>query len=154
GCGAVTAMGSLVDSGATTAASASSSVDGRVSSWIAMFVLLSGLATWTREPPWVRSRVSALDALEVRGIKKAGGLVWPSGFLSQAALPLLVRSRRAQISRVRGAERRAQPQLHGCGAGDACLCHLSETTPGMSSVAPGKDWRGHGAGGSIEPPVA
>ena len=41
--GRATAACSLVDSGATTAASASSSVDGRVSSWIAMFVLLSGL---------------------------------------------------------------------------------------------------------------
>ncbi len=111
-------------------------------------------ACWPgRESPRVFGRGIGSDAVGFRGIKKAGGLIGPPASC-QAALPLLLRSRRAQISRVRGAERRAHPQLDGCGAEDADRCHLSETTPEMCSDAPGKDWRGHGAGGSIRLSVA
>jgi hypothetical protein len=58
-------------------------------------------------------------------MKKAGGPDLALRLGDLAALPPMINLRRAQISRVRGADGRAHPQLESCGADEADVRHLA-----------------------------
>src|SRR5207342_530309 len=77
-----------------------------------------------------------------RGNKKAGGPCVALRLLRRGAISAGQDLRRAHVSRVRGAERRARSQHLGCDAGEADVVHLAS--------AP--SWSGAGVGWGERPP--